>query len=322
MYNNKLVRIMELLRKDTGINNAIDAMEQLSLLLIIKYFYDVVLIDMPRKGRIGTFKDLFYNSNNISNGDFSTDFYALRQALNDIVRDIDSNEHDFLGFDIWKKIESILDIIPFKIRSTRILDSVLCRLEELDFFGGLEIDFDKLLLNMVKDSSSSGAFHSPKSLIKAIVKVTKPSPETKIYDPAMGTGRTFVEAKKYLATINSNSEFRAIGNDLSPFAYLIGTLNSLLNGVDIRDISLSDSLLCSDDYRYDVILSGIPFGQASEISKYDYYYHGYSGSLEAMFLKHTMDKLAIGGRAALVVPDGVLFNSSNQLDMLRRQLLN
>ncbi|PTA51691.1 restriction endonuclease subunit M [Shewanella morhuae] len=312
---------MDLLRKDTGINNAIDAMEQLSLLLIIKYFYDVVLIGMPRKGHVGSFKDLFYNLNHISNGDFSTDFYALRQALNDIVRDIDSNEHDFLGFGIWKKIESILDTIPFKIRSTKILDSVLCRLEELDFFGGLEIDFDKLLLNMVKDSSSSGAFHSPKSLIKAIVNVTKPSPEEKIYDPAMGSGRTFVEAKKYLATINSNSEFRAIGNDLSPFAYLIGTLNSLLNGVDIRDISLSDSLLCSDDYRYDVILSGIPFGQASEISKYEYYYHGYSGSLEAMFLKHVMDKLAIGGRAALVVPDGVLFNSSNQLDMLRRQLL-
>ena len=128
-YNNKLVKIMEFLRKDTGINNAIDAMEQLSLLLIIKYFYEVVLIDTPRKGHVGSFKDLFYNSNHFSSGDFSTDFYALRQKLNDIVSDIDSNahefEHDFLVFDIWKKVENILDIIPFKVRSTKILESVL-----------------------------------------------------------------------------------------------------------------------------------------------------------------------------------------------------
>tara|TARA_B110000211_G_scaffold71732_1_gene83140 strand:+ start:2846 stop:4786 length:1941 start_codon:yes stop_codon:yes gene_type:complete len=324
-YNNKLVKIMEFLRKDTGINNAIDAMEQLSLLLIIKYFYEVVLIDTPRKGHVGSFKDLFYNSNHFSSGDFSTDFYALRQKLNDIVSDIDSNahefEHDFLVFDIWKKVENILDIIPFKVRSTKILESVLYRLEELNFFNGLEIDFDELLLNMVKDSSPSGAFHSPKSLIKAIIKVTKPAPQDSIYDPAMGTGRTFVEAKKYLATLNHNSGFRAIGNDLSPFAYLLATLNLLLNGVDISEMSISDSLLCNDDLEYDFILSGIPFGKSSEISKYEYYYHGYSGSLEVMFLKHTMDKLAIGGRAALIVPDGVLFNSSNQLDMLRQQLL-
>jgi type I restriction enzyme M protein len=324
-YNNKLVKIMELLRKDTGINNAIDAMEQLSLLLIIKYFYEVVLIDAPKNGCEGSFKDLFYNSNHFYKDSFATDFYALKLKLNDIVSDIDSNEHklahDVSVFDIWKKIENILNIIPFKIRSTKILELALHRLEKLGFFEGLEIDFDELLLNMVKDSSSSGAFHSPKSLIKAIIKVTKPLPQKHIYDPAMGTGRTFVETQKYLATINHINGFRAIGNDLSPFAYLIGTLNLLLNGVDIRDISISDSLLCGDDLEYDFILSGIPFGKASEISKYEYYYHGYSGSLEAMFLKHTMDKLAIGGRAALVVPEGVLFNSANQLDMLRQQLL-
>jgi type I restriction enzyme M protein len=324
-HNNKLIKIMDLLRKDTGINNAIDAMEQLSLLLIVKYFYEVVLVDTPRKGGVGSFKDLFYNSNHSAKNDFSSDFYALRLKLNDIVNDIESRvqelEGDFLVFDIWKKIENILNFIPFKIRSTKILELALCRLDKLDFFVGLEIDFDELLMAMVKDSSSSGAFHSPKSLIKAIIKVTKPLPQESIYDPAMGTGRTFVETKKYLDAESHGCGFRAIGNDLSPFAYLIGTLNLLLNGVDVGEISISDSLLCSDDFKYDFIISGIPFGKVSEVSKYEYYYHGHSGNLEAMFLKHVMDKLAAGGRAAIIVPDGVLFNRANQLDVLRQQLL-
>jgi type I restriction enzyme M protein len=324
-HNNKLIKIMDLLRKDTGINNAIDAMEQLSLLLIVKYFYEVVLVDTPRKGGVGSFKGLFYNSNHSEKDDFSSDFYALRLKLNDIVNDIESSEQelegDFLVFDIWKKIENILNFIPFKIRSTKILELALYRLDELDFFVGLEVDFDELLMAMVKDSSSSGAFHSPKSLIKAIIKVTKPLPQESIYDPAMGTGRTFVETKKYLDAESHGCGFRATGNDLSPFAYLIGTLNLLLNDVDVGEISISDSLLCSDDFKYDLIISGIPFGKVSEVSKYEYYYHGHSGNLEAMFLKHSMDKLAAGGRAAIIVPDGVLFNRANQIDVLRQQLL-
>lgn len=324
-HNNKLIKIMDLLRKDTGINNAIDAMEQLSLLLIVKYFYEVVLVDTPRKGGVCSFKGLFYNSNHSEKDDFSSDFYALRLKLNDIVNDIESSEQelegDFLVFDIWKKIENILNFIPFKIRSTKILELALYRLDELDFFVGLEVDFDELLMAMVKDSSSSGAFHSPKSLIKAIIKVTKPLPQESIYDPAMGTGRTFVETKKYLDAESHGCGFRATGNDLSPFAYLIGTLNLLLNGVDVGEISISDSLLCSDDFKYDLIISGIPFGKVSEVSKYEYYYHGHSGNLEAMFLKHSMDKLAEGGRAAIIVPDGVLFNRANQIDVLRQQLL-
>lgn len=316
---------MDLLKKDTGINNAIDAMEQLSLLLIIKYFYEVVLIDTPRKGHIGSFKDIFYHSERFCKEGLETDFYTLKQKLNDIVSDIDSNEHtlekDFFVLDIWKKIENILNLIPFKIRSTKILESALYKLEGLNFLEGLEIDFDELLINMVKDSSSSGAFYSPKSLVKAIIKVNQPLPQENIYDPAMGTGRTFVEAKKYLSSLNQNNDLRAIGNDLNPFAYLIGTLNLLLNGIDIREISITDSLLSENNLKYDFILSGIPFGKVSEISKYDYYYHGYSGSLEAMFLKHTMGKLSHGGRAALIVPEGILLNITNHLGLLRKQLL-
>ncbi|EHH0804538.1 N-6 DNA methylase, partial [Vibrio vulnificus] len=170
-------------------------------------------------------------------------------------------------------------------------------------------------------SGSSGAYYSPRPLIKAMVSALNPEPLTTVYDPAMGTGGFFVEAIKHVKNKSYFNDLNIIGNDLSPFAHLIGMLNLLLNDIDISGVSISDSLLNRDCQQYDFVISGVPFGKVNELTKYEYYYHGYSGSLEAMFLKHTMDKLAKGGRAAIVIPDGILFGNASHLDELKRQLL-
>ena len=319
--NNKLVRIVELLRKDTGINNSIDAIEQLSLLLLIKYFYDVASNNQSDIKR-SSFSGLFSEINGLEQGRISNDFSIIRNIFHEVIRGNESFFHNhLLDGNSWSNIEVIFNNIPLRIRSLKVLEAALYELENLDFYEFLKIDFDELLLIMVKDSSSSGAFHSPKSLVEAIVKVSDPRPQTSIYDPAMGTGRTFVEVEKYLSKTYENRNFKAIGNDINPFAYLIGILNLLLNGIDIKQITLFDSLLIEDDLKYDLILSGVPFGKASDMSKHEYCYNGYTGNLEAMFLQHAMNKLAKNGKAALIVPNGLLFNSTNQLDMLRGQLL-
>ncbi len=320
--NNKLARIVELLRKDTGINNSIDAIEQLSLLLLIKYFYDVTLFNNQSDIHRGSLRGLFSEIHGFEHGKVNNDFSIIKNIFHEIILGNKSFfRQRFFRDDRWGDIEVVFNNIPLRIRSLKILEAALYELQNLEFDEFLKVDFDELLSSMVKDSSSSGAFHSPKSLVEAIVKVSNPSPETSIYDPAMGTGRTFVEVKKHLAETHEDKRFKAIGNDISPFAYLIGILNLLLNGIDITQISLSDSLLVEDNLQYDFILSGVPFGKASDTSKYEYYYHGYTGNLEAMFLQHAMDKLAKNGKAALIVSDGLLFNRANQLDILRSQLL-
>lgn len=319
--NNKLARIVELLRKDTGINNSIDAIEQLSLLLLIKYFYDVTS-NRQSDISISSFRGLFSEVNGLEHGKINNDFSIIKSIFHEVIRGNESFfDNSLLGDNSWRNIDVVFNNIPLRIRSLKVLEAALYGLEDLDFNEFLSVDFDQLLSSMVKDSSSSGAFHSPRTLVEAMVKVSNPSPQTSIYDPAMGTGRTFVEVEKYLSKTYEDRSFKAIGNDISPFAYLIGILNLLLNGIDIKEISLSDSLLIEDNLKHDFILSGVPFGKASDISKYEYYYNGYTGNLEAMFLKHTMDKLAKNGKAALIVPDGLLFNKANQLDALRGQLL-
>ncbi|WP_333003056.1 N-6 DNA methylase [Vibrio coralliilyticus] len=323
--NNKLMNIIELIRKDTGINNAIDAAEQLALLLLVRYTHEVASNEISKENYIDSFKNLFFDLNDFSKDGLVIDFYTLRDKLNHIVvnRRFSENElsHSVFSRNNWEKIENILDQIPFRIRSTKILDLVIHRLEELDLSEGIELDFDRLLLNMVKDSGSSGAYYSPRPLIKAMVSVLNPKPLATVYDPAMGTGGVFVEAKKHAKGKSCFNGLSFIGNDLSPFAHLIGALNLLLNDIDISGVSISDSLLDRDCQQYDFVISGVPFGKVNELTKYEYYYHGYSGSLEAMFLKHTMDKLAKGGRAAIVIPDGILFGNASHLDELKRQLL-
>ncbi|HCG7077176.1 TPA: N-6 DNA methylase [Vibrio parahaemolyticus] len=325
MNNNRLTDIIEILRKDTGINNAVDAVEQLSLLLLIKYLDKAASIELLNEKHVDSSPRLFDELGDFSKDGAVIDFYTLRDRLSQIASNFTFSEselsHSVFSRHNWEKIENILEQIPFRIRSNKILYLVVHRLEELDLLEDIEVDFDYLLLNMVKDSGSSGAYYSPRPLIKAMVSVLNPEPLTTVYDPAMGTGGAFVEVKKHTRDESSFNGLKFVGNDLSPFAHLIGTLNLLLNDIDISGVSISDSLLDRHDQKYEFVISGLPFGKASEFSKYEYDYHGYSGSLEAMFLKHTMDKLAKGGRAAIIIPDGILFGSATHLDELKRQLL-
>ncbi|WP_234913380.1 HsdM family class I SAM-dependent methyltransferase [Vibrio anguillarum] len=172
-----------------------------------------------------------------------------------------------------------------------------------------------------KANKKAGEFYTPRTIVRLMVNILDPQANESVYDPACGTGGVFVEAKKHAKDKSCFNGLSFIGNDLSPFAHLIGALNLLLNDIDIGGVSISDSLLDRDCQQYDFVISGVPFGKVNELTKYEYYYHGYSGSLEAMFLKHTMDKLAKGGRAAIVIPDGILFGNASHLDELKRQLL-
>lgn len=316
----KLIKLIDLIRKDSGVNNAIDAMEQLSLILLLKHFYEVTLIDVPRTYNHTTFRELFYNSKYFSEGKTDITFSKASDILEWIFSDLKYDEN---VKKTSSRIEIILNNIPLKLRSEKILDSLLCQLDNIDFDGKLSEEYDELVTKMIKDSSSAGAFHTPKALVSAIVKVMSPATNQSIYDPAMGTGRFFVEMQKIMLNNpeNNDRQIKAVGQDISPFAYLVCSLSLLFNGVNIGDISLEDSLLSNDDFLYDVILSAVPFGKVSAYERYEYKYDGYSANLEAMFLKHSMKKLALTGEAAIIVPDSLLYNNTREVEELRKELL-
>lgn len=316
----KLTELINIIRKDTGINNVMDAIEQLSAILLLQYFYKIILFDLSEDINEGSLKNLFFDFNQLNNENTKPDFFKFKN----IFRDIFNKKNSCLNNEDGYKIEYLLDNIPFRIRSTKILEILLSNIENININKQLAEAYDELLIKMINESSAAGAFHSPKVLVDAIIKVINPSIEQTIYDPALGTGRFIIGMQKNLLKSTSNKTekvIRAYGQDISPFACLVGSLNLLLNGIDIKNISLGDSLLDKTIFKYDIILSAIPFGKISNISKYEYNDNEYASNLETMFLKLTIEKLANDGKAALIVPNGLLFNTNQEFLNLRKDLL-
>lgn len=316
----ELNNLIDIIRKDTGINNTMDAIEQLSAILLLKYFYEEVLVDLFEEKYTKDFKNLFYQLDYFDKEKSTMDFSKLKNVFRNLL----FNDNSYLKNETWNKIELLLNNIPFRIRSAKILEVLLSNMENISFNDKLAEDYDKLLVKMINESSASGAFYSPTIIVNAIVKVINPSIDQSIFDPALGTGKFLIESKKnHLETklLDMKETIKAYGQDISTFACLVGSLNLLLNGIDIKNILLEDSLSYKCDLQYDVILSAIPFGKITDIDKYEYEYEGFSKNLETMFLKLCMKKLNVGGKAALIVPDGLLFNSNYEFVNLRKELL-
>ncbi|MEZ8123950.1 MULTISPECIES: N-6 DNA methylase [Vibrio] len=321
---NKLIKLVDLIRKDTGVNSVIDAIEQLSLFLLLKYFYDSFLkrgMEYESEFRCSnSFRDLFEEVNYYNS---EVDFSKFKDALNQIINDDNRSLYGncIVESDLYHA-EYIFNNIPFRVRSEKILKALVYGLEDIRIESSLAEDYDELLTIMVNESSSSGAFYSPRSLVKAIVKVTNPTIGQVIYDPAFGTGRFIVESLGHLSNSSTkklNNAYR--GCDISPFAYLVGSLNLLLNGFDMSNITLGDSLVDTENEKFDIIFATPPFGKVSNNERYSEEYYGDTSSLELMFLKLSMKKLKKNGKSAIIVPDGVLFSSTNELARLRRELL-
>ena len=299
----KLNELINIIRKDTGINNTMDAIEQLSAILLLKYFYKDALID--------SFND---EREQVS-------FYKFKDVWEVLVKNED-NLHSIS--ENCNKIELILKNIPFRIRSSKIFKILLVNMETINFDNKLAEAYDKLLEKMINESISSGAFYSPKELTNVIVNVMNLSINQSIYDPALGTGRFLIESQKNIFKSNVDDKqklMKGYGQDISPFAYLVGSLNLLLNGINIKNISLGDSLLDNNNLQYDIILSAIPFGKISDIDKYNYSHNNYFSNYETKFLELAMKKLAKGGKCGLIVPEGLLFNSTKEYVSLREELL-
>ena len=323
-----LLKLLDIIRNDPGINNAIDAMEQLSLLLILKYLHHVTSSGLLNQRYFEKFSAVILNSNIIYNGKIESNFSKLTTVLHTLALNTrNSGEEPNNGVPTSKVIssyEALITAIPFRIRSIRILEMLLFQLEMIEFDDSLVEVYDGLIIKMINDSIASGAFHSPKALVSAIVKAVNPLPTQSIYDPALGTGRFIIEAKKFILKKHGSpikNQLCVFGQDISQTAGLIGTLNLLINDIDISNVFVGDSLTIKNNLTYDIIMSGIPFGKTSIVDRYENNYYGDSSNLEVMFLKLTMEKLAENGKAALIVPDGLLFTRSNELKVMRHHLL-
>ena len=194
--------------------------------------------------------------------------------------------------------------------------------------------YEGLLKDVAADSPGyAGEFYTQRHIIRAMVAVVCPRIGDRIYDPCFGTAGFLAESANYVRYVSgkiSGADLDRLerdtfyGIEIKPLTYLLGTMNMLLHQIEGANLELGNTLeLHSTNLperdKYDVILANPPYGgkMARELQTN---FVTRSGFTEILFLQHIMANLASGGRAAVIVPEGVLFRGGPDAKVRERLL--
>ena len=208
--------------------------------------------------------------------------------------------------------------------------------------------YEELLSRGASDKGSgAGQYFTPRALIHAIVDVTRPTVADTVVDPACGTGGFLLVAHEYAAATASSmtpterdhlrDDF-VTGYELVDGTARLAAMNLLLHGIGTPNgesqIEVKDSLIADPGQRWSVVLSNPPFGRKSsltmvgadgrevredlEIERQDFV--STTSNKQLNFVQHIMTILDTNGRAAVVLPDNVLFEGGAG-EVIRRKLL-
>ncbi len=182
--------------------------------------------------------------------------------------------------------------------------------------------------------SGAGQYFTPRALINTMVDVVRPTIGETVCDPACGTGGFLLSAYEYMKPQSSNKEKidflqnKALhGVDNTALVVTLASMNLYLHGIGIdrSPIKCDDSLEKEPEELVDIVLANPPFGTrpqgASNISAMRSDLYATTSNNQLNFLQHIMLMLKNGGRAAVVLPDNVLFEAGAG-ETIRKKLLN
>ena len=198
-------------------------------------------------------------------------------------------------------------------------------------------DLYEYMLSKIASAGQNGQFRTPRHIIQLMVDMTAPRPDDEICDPASGTSGFLVAASEYIREHHPSALTDAAqrkhfhtsmfhGYDFDNVMLRIGSMNMLLHGIESPDIRYRDSLsegASEDAEKYTLILANPPFAGSLdyESTSKDLQRVVKTKKTELLFLALFLKLLKPGGRAAVIVPDGVLFGSSKAHQELRRTLV-
>jgi type I restriction enzyme M protein len=230
----------------------------------------------------------------------------------------------------------------FMIPTPRVLANVVDQLDAIDMADSdTKGDLYEYMLGKIASAGQNGQFRTPRHIIQLMVAMTAPTPKDTICDPACGTAGFLIAASEHLRQHHAEAIYQSPasrrrfnegtfhGFDFDSTMLRIGSMNMLLHGVENPDIRYKDSLAQSvteagdDAERYSLILANPPFAGSLdyESTAKDLQQIVKTKKTELLFLALFLRLLQIGGRAAVIVPDGVLFGSSKAHKALRKLLV-
>ncbi len=227
----------------------------------------------------------------------------------------------------------------FMMPTPRVLANVVDQLDGIDMADSdTKGDLYEYMLGKIASAGQNGQFRTPRHIIKLMVGMTAPTPRDVICDPACGTAGFLIAASEHLRAHHGDAIYKDAasrhrfnggtfhGYDFDNTMLRIGSMNMLLHGVENPDIRYKDSLAQSDQDdagKYTLILANPPFAGSldHESTAKDLQQIVKTKKTELLFLALFLRLLQTGGRAAVIVPDGVLFGSSNAHKALRQILV-
>ncbi len=244
----------------------------------------------------------------------------MLEYINDIVLPRLVNQYNHSG-----------DVISPRllIQSPNTLKSII---DELSALTLLDADtdikgdaFEFFLQHSITVGTDLGEYFTPRHIVRLMVDLVHPVYGETIYDPCCGTGGFLIEAFNHIleGVRPSNETLRRLHHDTIFGRELTGTaklakMNMILTGDGHTNIEQLDSLSQPVHNKYDVILTNFPFSQSTEHAGL---YGLARNDANPVFLMHIINALKDGGRAAVVVPDSLLFNEATQYARTRETLL-
>ena len=227
----------------------------------------------------------------------------------------------------------------FMMPTPRVLANVVDQLDGIDMADrDTKGDLYEYMLSKIAVAGQNGQFRTPRHIIRLMVDMTAPTPKDVICDPACGTAGFLVAAYEHLEEHHSDIVYKDAvarrrlrdgtfhGYDFDNTMLRIGSMNMLLHGVQNPDIRYKDSLAqadADDAEKYSLVLANPPFAGSLdyESTAKDLQQTVKTKKTELLFLALFLRLLQTGGRAAVIVPDGVLFGSTKAHRTLRTILV-
>ena len=335
-------RIRDIMRNDAGINGDAQRIEQLAWMLFLKVY------DAKEQ-------DWFLNDDNYQSiipencrwSNWAHDDRTGKAMTGDTLLDFVNNTLfktlKTLPVDATTPIKKSIVKTTFEDVNNYMKDGVLLRqviniIDELDLddyeerhaFG----DIYESILRELQSAGSSGEFYTPRAVTDFMARTIDPQIGEKVADFACGTGGFLTSWLKALKPKVKTTQDQALyddsifGIEKKPFPYILCITNLLLHGIDVpriyHDNSLTHDVL---DYResdcFDVVLMNPPYGgnEKAEVKKH-FPTSLASGETADLFMSVIMYRLKPGGRCAVILPDGFLFNTEPTKTAIKRKLLS
>jgi type I restriction enzyme M protein len=322
-----------------GISNPLEVIEQMTYLLFIKRLDEIhttrekqaarvkrevehpIFNSKQQKLRWSNFKKL---------GDAATMYDMVANKVFPFIKALGDSESTYAGH---------MKDARFTIPTPALLAKVVDMLDQIEMNDrDTKGDLYEYMLGKIASAGQNGQFRTPRHIIKLMVEMMAPKPGDSICDPACGTAGFLVAAAEYLlrhhhdavhagkASIKRFNEDTFHGFDFDNTMLRVGSMNMVLHGIENPRIENRDALSQSHagvEEQFSLILANPPFAGSLdyESTAKDLQQMVKTKKTELLFLALFLRLLKPGGRAAVIVPDGVLFGSSKAHKALRRMLV-